>query len=175
MLNYFLWLLYLMHYVVLIYLSTKRQVKHVDCYTVTTRELESITARFKFESMMRSPFHGFAFWFDVEFNGPAIYPLNNGIPPSFVEPSNGNVTEGNQRKRRPNPSEAVILSTAPEDPPTHWQQTLVYFYEPLDVEQDQVIEGSLTLSQSKENARFMNIHLEYSSGGRSFVKESVMR
>ncbi|KAG5608626.1 hypothetical protein H5410_019907 [Solanum commersonii] len=54
-------------------------------------------------------------------------------------------------------------------------QTLVYFYEPLDVEQDQVIEGSLTLSQSKENARFMNIHLEYSSGGRSFVKESVMR
>ncbi|PHU17273.1 putative protein arginine N-methyltransferase 6.2 [Capsicum chinense] len=156
-------------------LTWPQVVKHVDCYTVTTRELESITARFKFESMMRSPFHGFAFWFDVEFNGPAIYPLNNGIPPSFVEPSNGNVTEGNQRKRRPNPSEAVILSTAPEDPPTHWQQTLVYFYEPLDVEQDQVIEGSLTLSQSKENARFMNIHLEYSSGGRSFVKESVMR
>ncbi|CAN4090363.1 unnamed protein product [Withania somnifera] len=124
--------------------------------------------------MMRAPFHGFAFWFDVEFTSPAVFPLNNGMPPSFVEPSNDNMTEGNQRKKRPNPNDSV-LSTAPEDPPTHWQQTLVYFYEPLEVEQDQVIEGSLTLSQSKENARFMNIHLEYSSGGRSFVKESVMR
>lgn len=86
-------------------------------------------------------------------------------------------------------------------------QTLIYFYDPIEVEQDQLIEGSITLSQSKENARFMNIHLEYSwvitgyrpsstlyivkselayifhkliffpcsSGGRSFVKESVMR
>ncbi|MCD7457326.1 putative protein arginine N-methyltransferase 6 [Datura stramonium] len=156
-------------------LTWPQVVKHVDCYTVTIQELESITARFKFESMMRSPFHGFAFWFDVEFTGPAVFLLNNGMPPSFVEPSNSNMTEGNQRKKRPNPNEALVLSTAPEDPPTHWQQTLVYFYDPLDVEQDQVIEGSLTLSQSKENARFMNIHLEYSSGGRSFVKESVMR
>ncbi|XP_055801482.1 probable protein arginine N-methyltransferase 6 [Solanum dulcamara] len=156
-------------------LTWPQVVKHVDCYTVTIQELESITARFKFESMMRSPFHGFAFWFDVEFTGPAVFPLNNGMAPSFVEPSNSNSPEGNQRKKRPNPNEALVLSTAPEDPPTHWQQTLVYFYEPLDVEQDQVIEGSLTLSQSKENARFMNIHLEYSSGGRSFVKESVMR
>lgn len=40
-------------------------------------------------------------------------------------------------------------------------QTLIYFYDPIEVEQDQLIEGSLVLSQSKENARFMNIHLEY--------------
>lgn len=61
MLNYFLRLLYLMHYCSTHepfsfwthFPSTKRQVKHVDCYTVTTKELESITARFKFESMMR--------------------------------------------------------------------------------------------------------------------------
>ncbi|XP_060186005.1 probable protein arginine N-methyltransferase 6 [Lycium barbarum] len=121
--------------------------------------------------MMRSPFHGFAFWFDVELTGLAVLLLNNGMPPSFVEPSNSYSQEGNiHRKKRPNPNEALVLSTALEDPPTHWQQTLVYFYEPLDVKQ-----GSRTLSQSKENARFMNIHLEYSSGGRSFVKESVMR
>ncbi|XP_004236865.1 probable protein arginine N-methyltransferase 6 [Solanum lycopersicum] len=156
-------------------LTWPQVVKHVDCYKVTTQELESITSRFRFESMMRSPFHGFAFWFDVEFTGPRVFPLDNGMRPSFVEPSNSNMMEDNQRKKRPNPNDALVLSTAPEDPPTHWQQTLVYFYEPLDVEQDQVIEGSLTLSQSKENARFMNIHLAYSSGGRSFVKESVMR
>lgn len=40
-------------------------------------------------------------------------------------------------------------------------QTLIYFYDPIDLEQDQLIEGLVTLTQSKENARFMNIHLEY--------------
>nr|XP_027097884.1 probable protein arginine N-methyltransferase 6 isoform X1 [Coffea arabica]XP_027097885.1 probable protein arginine N-methyltransferase 6 isoform X1 [Coffea arabica] len=174
-------------------------VKNVDCYTVSVHELESITTSFRFQSMMRgklSPFHGFAFWFDVEFNGPDLNPSNNDTS-SFNASSNGYVTDPNQRKKRPNPNEALVLSTAPEDPPTHWQQqvpqkilsveeilsvisfycqeTLIYFYDPIDVEQDQVIEGSVTLSQSKENARFMNIHLEYASGGRSFVKESVMR
>ncbi|KAK4371194.1 hypothetical protein RND71_010669 [Anisodus tanguticus] len=34
-------------------LTWPQVVKHVDCYTVTIQELESITARFKFESMMR--------------------------------------------------------------------------------------------------------------------------
>lgn len=150
-------------------------VKHMDCYTIKIHELESVSTKFKFQSMMRAPFHGFAFWFDVEFSGPAIFPANNEAPSSLNEPLKPHPSDGSQRKRRANPSEALVLSTAPEDPPTHWQQTVVYFYEPVDVEQDQLIEGSVTLAQSKENARFMNIHLEYASGGRSFVKESVMR
>ncbi|KAK4479688.1 hypothetical protein RD792_015217 [Penstemon davidsonii] len=151
-------------------------VKHVDCYNITVHELESVSTRFKFKSMMRAPFNGFAFWFDVEFGGvPATYPSNNDAPPEFVETVDNHVADTSQRKKRPNPNEALVLSTAPEDPATHWQQTLIYLYDPLEVEQDQLIEGSVKLSQSKENPRFMNIHLEYESGGRSFVKESVMR
>ncbi|KAG5521632.1 hypothetical protein RHGRI_034006 [Rhododendron griersonianum] len=150
-------------------------VKHVDCYTITREELESVTTRFKFKSMMRAPFHGFAFWFDVEFSSPEIFSNNNNQPSSVIESPNEHPTNGSQRKKRANPNEALVLSTAPEDPPTHWQQTLIYFYDPIEVEQDQQIEGAVTLSQSKENPRFMNIHLEYASGGRSFVKESVMR
>ncbi|XP_059656176.1 probable protein arginine N-methyltransferase 6 [Cornus florida] len=150
-------------------------VKHVDCYTITIRELESITTNYKFQSMMRAPFHGFAFWFDVEFSGPAISPASHDAVSSPIESSNNHPIDSSQRKKRAFPNEALVLSTAPEDPPTHWQQTLIYFYDPIEVEQDQIIEGSVTLSQSKENARFMNIHLEYASGGRSFVKESVMR
>ncbi|KAJ6906913.1 hypothetical protein NC651_017551 [Populus alba x Populus x berolinensis] len=42
------------------------------------------------------------------------------------------------------------------------ENTLIYFYDPIDVEQDQLIEGSATLTQSKENRRFMNINLRYS-------------
>ncbi|KAH1235390.1 putative protein arginine N-methyltransferase 6 [Glycine max] len=182
-------------------------VKYIDSYSVTVQELESVTAKFKFNSMMRGtlllfflpfhwcidlliftlllmfepqaviimfapPLHGFAFWFDVEFNGHAISSTNYQSTTSFVDNHQMN---GSQRKRRTNPNEALVLSTAPEDPPTHWQQTLIYFYDPIELEQDQLIEGSVTLSQSKENARFMNIHLEYTSGGRSYVKESVMR
>jgi protein arginine N-methyltransferase 6 len=161
-------------------------VKHVDCYTIRIHELESVTTSFSFKSMMRAPFHGFGFWFDVEFNGPVKSPgkrepplvnLNESMPIEDEREecsSNENFTSNNQRKKR-NPGDGLVLSTAPEDPPTHWQQTLVYFYDPIEMEQDQMIDGSVTLSQSKENRRFMNIHLEYSSGGRSYVKESVMR
>ncbi|XP_040996975.1 probable protein arginine N-methyltransferase 6 isoform X1 [Juglans microcarpa x Juglans regia] len=153
-------------------LTWPQVVKHLDCYTISIHELETVTTRYKFKSMMRAPLHGFAFWFDVEFSGPALSPTNNHTPSSHVD---DNPLNGSQRKKRANPNEALVLSTAPEDPPTHWQQTLIYFYDPMEVEQDQLIEGSVTLSQSKENARFMNIHLEYASGGRSFVKELVMR
>ncbi|KAG2377187.1 protein arginine N-methyltransferase [Vigna angularis] len=147
-------------------------VKYIDSYSVTINELESVTTKFKFNSMMRAPLHGFAFWFDVEFNGNAIVSTNYNSTTSFIDNHQMN---GSQRKKRTNPNEALVLSTAPEDPPTHWQQTLIYFYDPIELEQDQLIEGLVTLSQSRENARFMNIHLEYTSGGRSHVKESVMR
>lgn len=148
-------------------------VKHVDCYTVTLTELETAETKFRLQSMMRAPLHGFAFWFDVEFGGPADLPTNNGA--SSYDKTTNNCENDRQKKRHTNPSEGLVLSTAPEDPPTHWQQTLIYFYEPIEVEQDQLIEGSVTLTQSKENRRFMNIHLEYTSGGRTLVKESVMR
>ncbi|KZV50790.1 putative protein arginine N-methyltransferase 6 [Dorcoceras hygrometricum] len=150
-------------------------VKNVDCSTVTIHELECVTTKFKFTSMMRAPFHGFAFWFDVEFGAPAMSDYDCIQQSASVETTDGRVTESSQRKKRSNPNETLVLSTAPEEAPTHWQQTIVYFYDPIDVEQDQLIEGSLTLSQSKENPRFMNIHLEYASNGRFFVKESVMR
>ncbi|CAK9162772.1 unnamed protein product [Ilex paraguariensis] len=97
-------------------------VKHVDCCTIKIHELESVTTRYKFQSMMRAPFHGFAFWFDVEFNGPPLCPTNNGALLSLFESSNDHPSNGSQRKKRANPNEALVLSTAPEDPPTHWQQ-----------------------------------------------------
>ncbi|KAH0934436.1 LOW QUALITY PROTEIN: hypothetical protein HID58_011553, partial [Brassica napus] len=136
-------------------------VKHIDCQTVKIQELDSVIASYKFKSMMRAPMHGFGFWFDVEFSEPASSPAKTTSATSVASGSSSvsPSREGNHKKRS-NPSDAF---------------TIVYLYDPVDVEQDQVIEGSVTLSQSKENRRFMNIHLEYSSAGRSFVKESVMR
>ncbi|KAK8970318.1 putative protein arginine N-methyltransferase 6 [Platanthera guangdongensis] len=149
-------------------------VKFVDCYTVTAQELESITTKYTFASMLRAPLHGFAFWFDAEFSGPATSPSNNSLH-SVRSNSDSYFTSNNQRRKRSKSEQVLVLSTAPEDEPTHWQQTILHFYEPVDVVQGQIIEGSITLSQSMENPRFMNIHLEYCSAGRSFVKESIMR
>ncbi|KAK8568408.1 hypothetical protein V6N12_006961 [Hibiscus sabdariffa] len=120
-------------------------VKHVDCYTIQLHELESVSTRYKFQSMV----------------GPASS-TNNHTQSSLIGTSNNNPVDGFPRKKRANPNEAPVRSTAPEDPPTHWQQTLIYFYDPIEVEQDQISEGFLTRSQSKENRRFMNIHLDYS-------------
>ncbi|XP_076940255.1 putative protein arginine N-methyltransferase 6 [Bidens hawaiensis] len=117
-------------------LTRTHLVKHVDCYAVTEKEAESVTSNFKFQSMIGAPFHGFAFWFDVMFGG-----------------------SGSYRRKRASPDDAPVLSTAPEDPPTHWQQTMVYFYDPIDVEQDQVIYGGVTITQCLDNFRCINIHL----------------
>lgn len=67
--------------------------------------------------MISAPLHGFAFWFDVEFSGPA----NNEEASSLTEPPKTNPS-GSHRRKRAHPDEALVLSTAPEDPPTHWQQ-----------------------------------------------------
>ncbi|XP_073116900.1 probable protein arginine N-methyltransferase 6.2 isoform X2 [Elaeis guineensis] len=139
------------------------QVMEVDCYTIIVQELESVTAKYRFSSMLNAPLHGFAFWFDVEFNGPAISPSNNHLQfPSGSLSSDQHSQSSSQSKKRVKSDETIVLSTAPEDAPTHWQQTLLYLYEPIELKQDQIIEGSVTLTQSKENARFLNIHLEYS-------------
>ncbi|KAF2323800.1 hypothetical protein GH714_036983 [Hevea brasiliensis] len=111
---------------------------------------------------------GFAFWFDVEFSGPATSPVNTM--------ANDPPVDGVQNKKRTNPNDALCcllrLRTL-QHTGSRYCKTVIYFYDPVEVEQDQLIEGLVTLSQSKENRRFMNIHLEYTSGGRSFVKESV--
>lgn len=152
-------------------------VKRIDCSTITTQELETVTAKFNVASLMTSPLHGFALWFDVAFGGYTTMP-NNSNSESSIECSESVDLHENgehQRKKRAKSPTTLVLSTGPEEAPTHWAQTVLYIYDPLEVKQDQVIEGSITLSQSKENPRFLNIHLEYASGGRCFVKESIMR
>lgn len=71
---------------------------------------------FIFSLLTPAPFHGFAFWFDVEFNGTKPYPANDQTQQSH---------EGSSvSKKRLKSDELVVLSTAPEDAPTHWQQVV---------------------------------------------------
>ncbi|XP_066386938.1 probable protein arginine N-methyltransferase 6.2 [Miscanthus floridulus] len=146
-------------------------VAQVDCYTIQAQELETITAAFKFMSMLQAPLHGFAFWFDVEFNGPVRQKSKK--QPS--QSSDGNAQNASPSSKKKKPDVSIVLSTAPEDAPTHWQQTLLYLFEPIELNKDQIIEGSVTISQSQQHARFLNICLKYFTGDQWYVKESVMR
>ncbi|KAI5009855.1 hypothetical protein ZWY2020_011992 [Hordeum vulgare] len=142
-------------------------VKHIDCYTSTVEEFKSITTAYKVSSMMLAPIHGFGLWFEVEFNGPAESCSNLSSDSSPLDII--------QKKRRRASDSTVVLSTAPEDEPTHWHQTILYFPDPIGVTQDQIIEGSVTITPSEENPRCLNIHLECSTGGQNLVQDFAMR
>ncbi|KAG5116016.1 hypothetical protein JHK84_042129 [Glycine max] len=70
-------------------------------------------------SVFPAPLHGFAFWFDVEF-GPSPMPLSIRYPTSSVD---DHPPVDSQTRRDP----TLLLSTAPNVLPTHWQQVQYIF------------------------------------------------
>lgn len=56
-------------------------------------------------------------------------------------------------------SEPVTLSTAPEDPETHWKQTTIVLPTEVEVEKGAPIAYELSLTKSKEDMRRYNIDL----------------
>ncbi|XP_009400408.2 probable protein arginine N-methyltransferase 6.1 [Musa acuminata AAA Group] len=150
-------------------------VKDVDCYTVTIQELESVTTRFCVTSTLRAPLHGFAFWFDAAFGGPAVYPSEQHLQLPLMGPVDKISRVLCHKKQEMGSDEEIMLSTAPGKPPTHWKQTMLYLYDPMTLNKGQKIAGCVTVSQSKENRRFLDIRLEFSVGGRTRVKVAEMR
>jgi protein arginine N-methyltransferase 6 len=66
--------------------------------------------------------HGFAFWFDVEFNGP-VRQKSKKQPSQSLDGNTQNASPSSKKKK---PDVSIVLSTAPEDAPTHWQQVIVF-------------------------------------------------
>ncbi|KRY72277.1 Protein arginine N-methyltransferase 6 [Trichinella pseudospiralis] len=60
----------------------------------------------------------------------------------------------------------VELDTAPFEAPTHWLQTVLYV-KPFQVEQSDVIQGSIEFKRNAEENRCMCVDLQYSSNGHS--------
>jgi len=141
-----------------------------DYVSFMCRECTNLTLHVLFNAFL-APLHGFAFWFDVEFNGPVRQKSKKLANQSL----DGNTQNASPSSKKKKPDVSIVLSTAPEDAPTHWQQTLLYLFEPIELKKDQNIEGSVTISQSQQHARFLNICLKYFTGDQWYVKESVMR
>ena len=84
-------------------------------------------------------FHGLALWFDVSFD-PLIYEDEIDVPFNPVE-----------------------LKTGPDDPETHWKQTVLVVMDNLAeaaVEEDEIIGWNLSLSQSSSNRRQYSLALQ---------------
>ncbi|GCC35994.1 hypothetical protein chiPu_0014484 [Chiloscyllium punctatum] len=60
--------------------------------------------------------------------------------------------------------EPVVLSTSPFAEETHWKQTLLYLDEPVQVFQDTVIKGKITLTPAVDNPRHLRVSLVYEIG-----------
>ncbi|XP_048413082.1 protein arginine N-methyltransferase 6 isoform X2 [Stegostoma tigrinum] len=64
-------------------------------------------------------------------------------------------------------SEPVVLSTSPFAEETHWKQALLYLDEPVQVFQDTVIKGKITLTPAVDNPR----HLRRAKGRNGQVRK----
>ncbi|TVU37079.1 hypothetical protein EJB05_15545, partial [Eragrostis curvula] len=115
-------------------------VAQVDCYTIQALELETISAAFKFTSMLN---------------------VRQKPKKQATQSMDGNTQNASPSSKKKKQDVSIVLSTAPEDAPTHWQQILLYLFEPIELNKDQNIEGSVTISQSQQHARFLNICLKY--------------
>ncbi|XP_010779558.1 protein arginine N-methyltransferase 6 [Notothenia coriiceps] len=58
----------------------------------------------------------------------------------------------------------LVLSTSPFKPETHWKQAVLYLDAPVDVVQDTLVTGEISMFPSEESARHICIHVDYTIG-----------
>ncbi|XP_056594297.1 protein arginine N-methyltransferase 6 [Triplophysa dalaica] len=64
----------------------------------------------------------------------------------------------------PADDKAIVLSTSPFKPETHWKQAVLYLDDPVDVMQDTQVEGEISLYPSEKNSRHICIRVDYAIG-----------
>ncbi|XP_034416450.1 protein arginine N-methyltransferase 6 [Cyclopterus lumpus] len=64
----------------------------------------------------------------------------------------------------PDKPQGLVLSTSPFKPETHWKQAVLYLDAPVDVVQDTVVTGEISMFPSEESARHICIHMDYTIG-----------
>lgn len=64
----------------------------------------------------------------------------------------------------PCPDKPLVLSTSPFKTETHWKQAVLYLDAPVDVVQDTVVTGEVSMYPSEESARHICIHVDYTIG-----------
>ena len=115
--------------------------ERLDLRWVQREEIVQIKDR-KFVSIAKpGHFHGLALWFDVSFD-----------PQIYEEEGEGDL-----------PFQPVELKTGPDEPETHWKQTVLVVLENLAqeaLEEDEIVGWSLAMRQSDSNRRQYSLALE---------------
>ncbi|XP_041458039.1 protein arginine N-methyltransferase 6-like [Lytechinus variegatus] len=123
-------------------LARENLISELNLETMTQDDLQCIKSSFRFSCFGKETFCGFTAWFTVTFD-----PKVKG-------------------------KELLTLSTSPDEPCTHWRQCAMYLDEPIDVEQDTIIAGTITLTPGKQNRRFLNVELTYQVDEREAVTKN---
>eukprot|EP00271_Cylindrocystis_brebissonii_P008765 TRINITY_DN23254_c0_g1_i1.p1 TRINITY_DN23254_c0_g1~~TRINITY_DN23254_c0_g1_i1.p1 ORF type:complete len:259 (+),score=47.65 TRINITY_DN23254_c0_g1_i1:256-1032(+) len=160
-------------------LSWPLTVASFDCSKVTVADLAKVEADFSTSSMMLAPLHGFVLWFDAAFDIRKVAP---SAPSSDEVKAKDTSATGNgtgattsktetiaRKRHRSGPShmkneDTLVLSTAPEQEGTHWAQTLLYIDEEIPLQQDTQVSGHICLTPNSDNARFLDIVVDYRVG-----------
>ncbi|XP_049848879.1 uncharacterized protein LOC126316827 [Schistocerca gregaria] len=69
--------------------------------------------------------------------------------------------------------EQIRFSTAPDQEPTHWNQTIFYLKDVLPVNVGEVIKGKISTTPNAKNFRDLNISIEYQYEGSIFIVKNV--
>ncbi|XP_069007496.1 protein arginine N-methyltransferase 6 [Embiotoca jacksoni] len=64
----------------------------------------------------------------------------------------------------PEKPQALVLSTSPFKPETHWKQAVLYLDAPVEVVQDTPVTGEVSMYPSEDSARHICIHVDYTIG-----------
>ena len=116
-------------------LSAAVPVVDLDLAWIGLEDVQSVVSRrfSSIDSADATVYQGVCLWFDCHFNFPDGQREGDGA--------------------------AVLLSTSPRAPPTHWKQTVIVLPSPVAVEEGDLIGWQLQLDQSAANRRQFSIEL----------------
>ena len=117
-------------------IAQPQQVLHLVLKYVDEQDVQLIKRDLEFKVNKPTLCHGFAAWFDCGFDADDV------------------------TAKSATTTNAVTLSTAPNAPPTHWQQTVLILPDTLMLSKDDTIGCALTLQQDSTNHRHYNISIE---------------
>ncbi|KJE96599.1 protein arginine N-methyltransferase [Capsaspora owczarzaki ATCC 30864] len=155
------------------------QAVSIDCNTLTLAELRSISGTFAFRAIVSNEMHAIAAWFDVEF--PCFSDETDGQAVAQPESSDRETAQTTARKRvrleqtEQGTKEPIVLSTSPDAPPTHWRQTLFRLLDPVPIQQDDIIAGSVRILPDEQYKRFLGVQLSLKHKGNSILENKHFR
>eukprot|EP01125_Pyxidicula_operculata_P015391 TRINITY_DN5218_c0_g1_i1.p1 TRINITY_DN5218_c0_g1~~TRINITY_DN5218_c0_g1_i1.p1 ORF type:complete len:429 (+),score=61.32 TRINITY_DN5218_c0_g1_i1:50-1336(+) len=116
--------------------------KEIDLYNTNADEIQTTHTEFSFNINPKyEKFHGYGTWFEVYF-------------------------QGSDKSKKP-----VVLSTNPKYGKTHWKQECFLFKDPISLKKDNVVKGTIDVTQMPDWKRHYNIKINTVVGNQNLSRE----